>query len=1326
MENSQLNSPAVLRTNFKLQINLFFSVALILLSFISTSLNAQTFNFNSWTAGSFSYSNVQGGNTMSVVYTESANNRAQTLTSTTCFGSPTTTPTVPFFYNSSTMNIADYSSSSCYCSNSPSQSGLVLAGNWPNNNASHYEQIVITFTNPVCSPVNFNIWDINQNFWSGDGSTYFTDKIDISATDASASPVPAANIGISNCGSNGITTAGNTKTITGNVNGCNCGSHSVSITSQVKTITIRYYPGGSTYSTNPWSQYVIISNITATAPPTASITPGALACGSNSTTLTANTNAGSPTYTWTGPGGSTINSPNSSSTVVTGAGTYTLTVNQAGCTSTATYTLTPSGTPPNVSAAANQVVTCSSPTISASSTDPVTFSWTGPGIVSGSGTATPTVNAPGVYTVTVTNTSNGCTNTANVSVTLDNTPPTAVGGSPLALNCTTSSGTISVTTNAGSPSYLWTGPGIVSGSTSATPTVNAGGTYNVTVTNTANGCTNTASVNVTMNNTIPTAVPGSTLALNCTTSSGAISVTTNAGSPTYLWTGPGIVSGSTSASPTVNAAGTYNVTVTNTANGCTNTTSVNVTSNTTPPTAVPGSSLTLNCTTTSGAISVTTNAGSPTYLWTGPGIVSGSTTASPTVNAAGTYNVTVTNTANGCTNTTSVNVSSNTTAPNITMGPNASLTCASPIVTITGSSTTPNAVFAWTDSGGNPAGTTPNASSTDVGVGGTYTLTVTNPVNGCTITGTLTVSANASLPQISLGNSQEITCTTTSVTISGSSTTPNVSYAWTDSGSNPAGSTPGSASTDVTTSGTYTLTVTDLGSGCTSVGNITVTLNNTPPDITLAATASIGCTSNTVTLSGSTSVGNPSYAWTDASSNPAGTTPNASSTEVNATGVYTLTITDGSNGCVNSSTITVTQDAAPTASAGNDVTLTCTSTSVQLDGTGSANGAGITYSWSGPGIVSGGTTTTPTVDQAGTYTLTVTDNNSGCTSTSTVTVTPDTNSPLADAGSVQTINCTTSQVSVDGSGSSGSNLSYSWAGPGIINGATNSIALVNQGGTYYLTVTNTSNGCTSTDSVEVIVDTLAPPADAGTDIIVCEGNIIVLYALPNVQGFAYVWSGPGIVSGGNTADPIVNAAGIYSVIITGTNGCSAQDSVEVVINPAPNASFTATPTSGNAPLNVSTTNTSTGTNLTYAWTFGNGSGSTSINPGTTYTIPGTYDIILVVTDSLGCTDTARSSIEVIEFPIDIPNGFTPNNDGSNDVFEIVGLTQYPLNKITIYNRWGDLVFSAEPYLSDWDGTSNNKKLKLSGDKVVDGTYYFILDLGDGTTPFNGFVELKSR
>jgi gliding motility-associated-like protein len=92
--------------------------------------------------------------------------------------------------------------------------------------------------------------------------------------------------------------------------------------------------------------------------------------------------------------------------------------------------------------------------------------------------------------------------------------------------------------------------------------------------------------------------------------------------------------------------------------------------------------------------------------------------------------------------------------------------------------------------------------------------------------------------------------------------------------------------------------------------------------------------------------------------------------------------------------------------------------------------------------------------------------------------------------------------------------------------------------------------------------------------------------------------------------------------------------------------------------------------------------------------------------------------------IQIPEIFTPNNDGINETFEIPGLEDYPNNSIQIFNRWGSTVLNAAPYENNWNGNSTSN-LILGEGELPTGTYYYILDLnGDGSIIYKGYVYLK--
>ncbi len=98
-------------------------------------------------------------------------------------------------------------------------------------------------------------------------------------------------------------------------------------------------------------------------------------------------------------------------------------------------------------------------------------------------------------------------------------------------------------------------------------------------------------------------------------------------------------------------------------------------------------------------------------------------------------------------------------------------------------------------------------------------------------------------------------------------------------------------------------------------------------------------------------------------------------------------------------------------------------------------------------------------------------------------------------------------------------------------------------------------------------------------------------------------------------------------------------------------------------------------------------------------------------------DTATVFVTVECTGLEVFNAFSPNLDSKNDFFKITGLQNYPNHKLYVYNRWGNLVFEASNYQSDWFGTWEGKDLP-------DGTYFYVLDLGEGEKPLRGYVQLN--
>ncbi len=122
---------------------------------------------------------------------------------------------------------------------------------------------------------------------------------------------------------------------------------------------------------------------------------------------------------------------------------------------------------------------------------------------------------------------------------------------------------------------------------------------------------------------------------------------------------------------------------------------------------------------------------------------------------------------------------------------------------------------------------------------------------------------------------------------------------------------------------------------------------------------------------------------------------------------------------------------------------------------------------------------------------------------------------------------------------------------------------------------------------------------------------------------------------------------------------------------------------------------------------------------------GTNTITIVVADSSGNIDSCNFNLTV-KCEINVPDGFSPNNDGTHDVLVIQGLNDYPEAELKIFNRWGNLVYEASPYNNDWDGTKNVGLPSPDGSSDLPaGTYYYVLDLKDDLIENKvGWVFLK--
>jgi gliding motility-associated-like protein len=319
-------------------------------------------------------------------------------------------------------------------------------------------------------------------------------------------------------------------------------------------------------------------------------------------------------------------------------------------------------------------------------------------------------------------------------------------------------------------------------------------------------------------------------------------------------------------------------------------------------------------------------------------------------------------------------------------------------------------------------------------------------------------------------------------------------------------------------------------------------------------------------------------------------------------------------------------------------------------------------------------------------------------------------------------------LTASGAGASGYNV-YSAATGGNLLGTTPLTVSPISTTTYYVESESVS-GCINLGGREPITVTVheLPDANAGVDQTICSGSSTQLTA---TGGVIYVWN-----TGANIETIYVTPQNgtWYSVSVTDDNGCVQADSAFVdVFFPGTITAVNDSATGENETtisIDVVDNDSQTGGMVHVITQPAHGTADVGSDNLISYTPDGTYDgldsIQYAICDSFcgDFCDTAWVYIDVLTFFI--PSGISPNDDGINDNFEIVGLFKFPSHHLQIFNRWGDLIYDAEPYLNDWHGQTN-KGMVLGGDAVVEGTYFYIFYPNDGETETKkGTIELRKQ
>jgi len=346
--------------------------------------------------------------------------------------------------------------------------------------------------------------------------------------------------------------------------------------------------------------------------------------------------------------------------------------------------------------------------------------------------------------------------------------------------------------------------------------------------------------------------------------------------------------------------------------------------------------------------------------------------------------------------------------------------------------------------------------------------------------------------------------------------------------------------------GTYTFSAADETGVCTDSETLVVTEDfAAPTEVTVAGDVFISCTEPTGTVSGTVSDDATSFEWTDFNGNVVST---ELSFDVDVTGINTYTLTAYlDNGCSTSASVQVIPNLnPPTAVATGGGEITCSNLEVSLDGSGSSSVS--SYEWLTASGTLVGEEAMITVSAPGTYTLMVTANN-GCTASTEIEVAQSTDLPVADAGEGGTITCDVSSVTLDASGSA-DNVSYSWTDSDGNELTTDVSFETSTAGTYTLTVTDSTTGCSNSNIVGVTASLDLPVVAAGNDVALdCNNSSATLFGSSTAFVPEYNWTDGSGATVGDAQFIIVTTAGSYTLTVTdATSGCVASDEVEVTID----------------------------------------------------------------------------------------------------------------------------------------------------------------------------------
>jgi gliding motility-associated-like protein len=904
-----------------------------------------------------------------------------------------------------------------------------------------------------------------------------------------------------------------------------------------------------------------------------------------------------------------------------------------------------------------------SATISANTnlTNP-TFLWSPGGLTTQTIVVSPISTT--IYSVTV----NGL-NASNTPTTITGSGTVTVS-SPPSVAITPASSSICLGQSIGLSSsgpgpFVWTASSGAPPSAAANVTVTPNITTTYTVVSGVGSCTSSAIATVSIT-TSPSISITPSLSAVCLGQSIGLSVS---GAGPFVWTASVGAAPSAAANVTVTPSSTTSYTVISGVGSCTSSAVATVSITTSPSISITPSLSTI-CAGQSIGLSVS---GTGPYVWTASSGPNPASAANVTVTPSSTTSYTVISGVGTCTSTAVATVSLSV-IPVISITPSLTTICVGQNVVLSSTGAGP---YNWTaSSGANPLGVATITVNPTI----TTTYTVLSGSGTCTAQAVATVSIGI-IPAIAITPSNTTICLGASTSLSASGSGP---FVWTaSSGSNPASA----ANITVTPNSTTTYTVLSGTGACTTTAIATVSIAPTLP-ISITPSNTIICLGANTNLATS---GIGPYTWTASS----GANPGSSSSVIVAPIVNTTyTVLSGTGACTAQAVATVSIAPALTVTIINSNSVICSGQTSNL----TCSGAG-PFNWTASVGLNPNPLSTVIVNPTSSTTYTVLAGTGACTAqaVSTVNVLPTINPTLIAASNTV---CITNSVII--SAPIGTGLTYSWQPSAAISGSNNTssiVAVPPSTSTVIYTVTISNGLCSDSDTIQLKVKT--PPSinsvtTLNNDTICVGGCVTFSVNSSGTSPIYYQWyyeTGIGTSSVGIAPEACYPSAGVFSVIATASNVCGFDTLVKnnfITVFDMPVLN-----TFGDTTINIGETASIMATGgLNYNWTPDINNSIACATCSNTIVQPlVSTNYVVVASNSQYCVvqDTVKIIVDVDCGDFFIPNVFSPNDDGLNDLINVHGRCISNFN-LQIFSRWGEKVFETSTLENSWDGTYKGKKM----------------------------------